>query len=51
MITKKQKDLVDNMSLADLKYWIHSTFGNGVSENKELKDYMIKTYYEKYGNV
>ena len=52
MISEKQKNLVDNMSLSELKQWIHSTFGiSNACENNELKNYMIKKYYEKYDEL
>lgn len=52
MISEKVKKLVDNMSMADLKLWIYSSFGNIASQKgKEIKEFMIKKYYEKYGNL
>ena len=52
MISEKTKKLVDNMSMSDLKLWIHSSFGEVASpKEKEIKEYMIKKYYEKYGKL
>ena len=52
MISEKAKNLVDNMSMSDLKLWIHSSFGNVASpKGKEIKEYMIKKYYEKYDEL
>ena len=55
MISEKVKRAIDNMPMAELKMWIHSTYGAisevAMQKENELKDYIIKKYYEKYGNL